>query len=86
MRISRDIKPLSYLSEHAQEIGQAFSEGRADLVITENGQPSFVCMGAERYSSIKENVALLALLHKDESDDGQDFNEAMNDLHAEIFS
>jgi hypothetical protein len=29
MRISRDIKPLAYLAEHAQEIVQAFLDGRA---------------------------------------------------------
>lgn len=62
MKLSRQIKPISYLKAHAAEIVRNMSEQDAPLVITQNGEAKVVMQGIESYEQTQETMALLKIL------------------------
>ena len=62
MRLSRQIKPISYLKAHAAEIVRNLGEERAPLVITQNGEAKAVLQDIESYEQAQETMALLKIL------------------------
>ena len=64
MKLSSQIKPISYLKAHAAEIVRKLGEGehREPLVITQNGEAKVVIQGIESYEQTLETMALLKIL------------------------
>ena len=62
MKLSRQIKPISYLKAHAAEIVRNISEQREPLVITQNGEAKVVVQDIESYEQTQETMALLKIL------------------------
>jgi prevent-host-death family protein len=62
MKLSNQIKPISYLKAHAAEIVRNFGEHRAPLVITQNGEAKVVIQDIESYEQTQETMALLKIL------------------------
>jgi len=63
MKLSSQIKPISYLKAHAAEIVRNMSEqGNEPLVITQNGEAKVVMQGIESYEQTQETMALLKIL------------------------
>lgn len=62
MRLSRQIKPISYLKAHAAEIVRSLSERGEPLVITQNGEAKVVIQDIESYEQTQETMALLKIL------------------------
>ncbi len=62
MKLSTQIKPLSYLSEHAAEIIRDISESREPLLITQDGEAKLVVMDIKSYEEQEQTVALLRML------------------------
>lgn len=62
MRLSRQIKPISYLKAHAAEIVRNLSDQREPLVITQNGEAKVVIQDIESYEQDQETMALLKIL------------------------
>lgn len=62
MKLSRQIKPISYLKAHAAEIARQLSEDREPLVITQNGEAKLVVQDIESYEQTQETMALLKIL------------------------
>ena len=62
MRLSSQIRPISYLETHAAEIVHTVGESREPLVITQNGEPKMVIQDIESYEEMQESVALLKFL------------------------
>ena len=50
MKLSRQIKPISYLKAHAAEIVRNIGEQREPLVITQNGGPRSSCRTSKAMS------------------------------------
>ena len=44
MKLSEQIKPISYLKSHTAEIVKDFAENRNPLIITQNGEAKMVVM------------------------------------------
>jgi prevent-host-death family protein len=59
MKLSRQIKPISYLKAHAAEIVRTMSAQEGPLIITQNGQAKVVLQDIESYEQIQETMALL---------------------------
>lgn len=62
MKLSTQIKPISYLKAHAAEIVRKLKEQREPLVITQNGEAKVVIQDIESYEQTQETMALLKIM------------------------
>jgi prevent-host-death family protein len=62
MKLSGQIKPISYLKAHAAEIVRNMGEQQGPLVITQNGEAKVVLQDIESYEQTQETMALLKIL------------------------
>jgi len=62
MKLSHQIKPISYLKAHAAEIVRKLEEQREPLIITQNGEAKVVVQDIESYEQIQETMSLLKML------------------------
>ncbi|WP_433738246.1 type II toxin-antitoxin system Phd/YefM family antitoxin [Pseudomonas putida] len=62
MKLSSQIKPISYLKSHAAEIVKTLTESREPLVITQNGEAKLVVMDVKSFEEQEDTMALLKLL------------------------
>ena len=62
MKLSSQIKPISYLKAHAAEIVRNLGEQREPLIITQNGEAKVVIQDIESYEQGQETLALLKIL------------------------
>ena len=62
MKLSRQIKPISYLKANAAEIVRNLGLAREPLIITQNGEAKVVIQDIESYEQTQETLALLKIL------------------------
>ena len=62
MKLSSQIKPISYLKAHAAEIVRNLSEQVQPLVITQNGEAKAVIQDIASYEQTQDTLALLKIL------------------------
>ena len=62
MKLSCQIKPISYLKAHAAEIVRNMVRQGAPLIITQNGEAKVVVQDIESYEQTQETMALLKIL------------------------
>ena len=55
-RLSRQIKPISYVKAHAAEVIRDLSEGREPLIVTQNGEARAVIQDIESYEQTQDFV------------------------------
>ncbi len=62
MKLSSQIKPISYLKAHTAEIVRKLGEQGEPMVITQNGEAKVVILDIESYEQTQETMALLKIL------------------------
>ena len=62
MKLSSQIKPISYLKAHAAEIVRTLAAQGEPLVITQNGEAKAIVQDIRSYEQTQETMALLKLL------------------------
>ena len=62
MRLSSQIKPISYVKAHAAEIVRTLAERPEPLIITQNGEAKAVLQDIGSYEQMQETLALLKIL------------------------
>jgi prevent-host-death family protein len=62
MKLSSQIKPISYLKAHAAEIVRNLSGQAEPLIITQNGEAKVVIQDIKSYEQNQETMALLKML------------------------
>ena len=62
MKLSDQIKPISYLKAHAAEVVRNLSTHMEPLVITQNGEAKAVMQDIKSYEQTQETMALLKML------------------------
>jgi len=62
MKLSKQIKPISYLKAHAAEVVRSLAGQSEPLVITQNGEAKVVIQDIESYEQNQETMALLKIL------------------------
>ena len=62
MKLSSQVKPISYLKAHAAEIVRNLSGQAEPLIITQNGEAKVVIQDIKSYEQIQETMALLKML------------------------
>ncbi len=62
MKLSNQLKPISYLKAHAAEVIHNLSTQMEPLVITQNGEAKAVIQDIKSYEQTQETMALLKML------------------------
>ena len=62
MKLTEQIKPISYLKAHAARIIRELSDHPGTLVITQNGEAKAVVQDIATYEQTQESLALLKML------------------------
>ena len=62
MKLSSQIRSISYLKAHAAEIIRNMGDQGAPLVITQNGEAKVVLQDIKSYEQTQETMALLKIL------------------------
>lgn len=62
MKLSSQIKPISYLKAHAAEIVRNLGDQGSPLIITQNGEAKVVLQDIESYEQTQETIALLKII------------------------
>lgn len=62
MRLSSQIKPISYFKANAAEVLAHLAEERQPLIITQNGEAKAVLQDLASYEDTQDTLALLKLL------------------------
>jgi prevent-host-death family protein len=62
MKLSGQIKPISYLKAHAAEIVRNLGENAEPMIITQNGEAKVVIQDIVSYEQTQETIALLKVL------------------------
>ncbi|MHB8949109.1 MAG: type II toxin-antitoxin system Phd/YefM family antitoxin [Rhodoferax sp.] len=62
MKLSTQIKPISYLKSHTAQIVKELAESRQPMVITQNGEATLVVIDVKSYEERENTLALLKLL------------------------
>ena len=62
MKLSSQIKPISYLKAHASEVIRQLAEQQDPLIITQNGEAKVIMQDIHSYEQQQETMALLKIL------------------------
>lgn len=62
MKLSEDVKPISYVKAHAAELLKDLTERPRTLVITQKGEAKAVLQDVASYERTQESLALLRRL------------------------
>ena len=62
MKLSAQIKPISYLKAHASEIVRTLGDRGEPLIITQNGEAKVVLQDIDSFETTQEMMALLKIL------------------------
>ena len=62
MKLSSQIKPISYLKAHTAEIVRNLVHQKEPLIITQNGEAKVVLQDIESYEKKQETLMLLKIL------------------------
>lgn len=62
MKLSTQIKPISYFKANAAEIVRQLAKQREPMIITQNGEATAVIQDIASYEALQETMALLKLL------------------------
>lgn len=61
MRLSQDIKPISYVKANSAKVLEQVNAA-GPMVITQNGEAAAVLMGVKDYEQLQEGIGLLKIL------------------------
>jgi len=84
MKLSTQVKPISYLKGHGAEIIGDISESREPMLITQNGEAKLVVMDVRSYEDQEETLALLKLLALGNREIEQGHFRAADEVFTEI--
>ena len=62
MKLSEQIKPISYLKANAADLLKQLQETREPMVITQNGEAKAIIQDIRSFEAMQENLALLKIL------------------------
>lgn len=62
VKLSRQIKPISYLKAHTAEIVRTLGERQEPLIITQNGEAKAVIQDIDSYEEMQNTMALLKIV------------------------
>jgi len=62
MKLSKSVKPISYLKQHTAEAIKTVHENHSPMVITQNGEAKAVLIDIAEYEQDQESFAILKMI------------------------
>ena len=62
MKLSRAVKPISYIKSHASEIVRELENNRETIVVTLNGEAKAILQDIHEYEKTQESLSMLKIL------------------------
>lgn len=88
MRLSTQVKPISYVKANAAQIIDELADGGPPIVVTRNGEAKAIVMSLYEYEKMQETLALLKLLAMAEKNIAEGkvrpAREAIEELRVEL--
>lgn len=84
MKLSTQIKPISYLKSHTAQIVKELAESRQPMVITQNGEATLVVIDVKSYEERENTLALLKLLALGHAEIEQGKFREVEDVFADL--
>ena len=66
MKISSDIKPITYLKAKAADLLEQINETHRPVIITQNGEPKAVLQDPQSYEDMRNALGILKLISQGE--------------------
>ncbi len=82
MKISTDIKPISFLKSKAADMLKQVNETHRPIIITQNGEPRAVLQDPESYENMRNAIGLMKLISLGE----EDIRKSKSKIQGEVFS
>jgi prevent-host-death family protein len=88
MKLSKQVKPISYLKAHAPEVIRGLAEGGDPVIITLHGEAKAVLQDIASYEQTQETLAMLKILALSARDEAegrvQPLDQAFADIRASV--
>ena len=84
MKISTDIKPVTYLKSRARDILDQVNETHRPIVITQNGEPKAVIQDTESYENMRNAIGLLKLISLGEEDIRKGQSKSQDEMFSDL--
>ncbi|MGN8275428.1 type II toxin-antitoxin system Phd/YefM family antitoxin [Pseudomonas sp. SMN5] len=84
MKLSSQIKPISYLKSHTADIVKTITETREPLIITQNGEAKLVVMDVKSFEEQEDTMSLLKLLAMGNKEIEEGKYRDVEDVFAEL--
>jgi len=88
MKISTDIKPISYLKSKAADMLKQVNDTHRPIIITQNGEPKAVLQDPESFENMRNTIGLLKLISLGEEEirngKSKKQNEVFSDLEKQL--
>ncbi len=68
MKISTDIRPVTYLKSRAADMLKQVNDTHRPIIITQNGEPKAVLQDPESYENMRNAIGLLKLISQGEEE------------------
>ncbi len=62
MKLSQDLKPVSYFKNNMAEVLRRLNETRGTMIITQNGEAKAAVIDIQAYEELQETLAMLELI------------------------
>ena len=62
MKLSEDLKPVSYFKNNMAEVIRRLNENRGTMIITQNGEAKAALIDIKAYEDLQETLAMLEMI------------------------
>ncbi|GMQ87778.1 MAG: type II toxin-antitoxin system Phd/YefM family antitoxin [Gammaproteobacteria bacterium] len=84
MKISTDIKPVTYLKSKAADMLRQVNDTHRPIVITQNGEPKAVLQDPESYENMRNTIGLLKLISQGEEEIRKGKYKTQDEVFADL--
>ena len=62
MKLSQDLKPVSYFKNNMAEVLRRLNENQGTMIITQNGEAKAALLDIQAYEELQETLAMLEMV------------------------
>lgn len=62
MKLSQDLKPVSYFKNNMAEVLRSLNENQGTMIITQNGEAKAAILDIQAYEDLQETLAMLEMV------------------------
>lgn len=84
VKISTDIKPVTYLKSRAKDMLEQVNETHRPIIITQNGEPRAVLQDTESYENMRNAIGILKLISMGEEDIRKGQSKSQDDVFSDL--